>query len=78
MLSKFKITTRFTFVVAVMVVSMIALGVVGLINLRKNLLADRAAMAQHLVEAAHSVLVQTEGEVKAGRVEREAAHNPAV
>jgi methyl-accepting chemotaxis protein len=77
-LGKFKITTRFTFVVAVMVVGMVALGVVGLINLHKNLLADRAAMAQNLVEAAHSVLVQVEGEVKAGRVEREAAQRAAL
>src|ERR1700760_1107027 len=78
MLGKLKITTRFTLVAAVTFVGMVVLGAAGLINLHQNLLADRAEIARHLVEAAHSVLVQVETEVKAGRMQREAAQREAL
>jgi methyl-accepting chemotaxis protein len=73
MLARLKITTRFTLIAVVTVVGMTVLGTVGLINLHRNLLADRADMAKHLVEAAHSVLMRVDAEVRAGRVTHEAA-----
>jgi methyl-accepting chemotaxis protein len=78
MLGKLKIRTRFTLIALVTVVGMVMLGATGLINLHRNLLADRAESARHLVEAAYSVLVQVEAEVKAGRMQREAAQQVAL
>ena len=78
MLGKLKIRTRFTLIALVTVVGMVVLGATGLINLHRNLLADRAESARHLVEAAYSVLVQVEAEVKAGRMQREAAQQVAI
>jgi len=71
-------TTRFTLIAAVTLVGMVVLGTAGLINLHQNLLADRAEIARHLVEAAHSLLVQVDTEVKAGRMQREAAQREAL
>ncbi len=78
MLSKLKIATRFTLIALVTLVGMVVLVVVGLINLHRNLLADRADMARHLVEAAHSVLTQVDAEVRAGRLPRAVAQQAAL
>ena len=78
MLGKLKITTRFTLVASVTLGGMIVLGAVGLINLHRNLLADRADMARHLVEAAYSVLVEVNADVQAGQMTRESAQAVAL
>ena len=78
MLARLKITTRFTLIAALTLAGLLVLGTVGLINLHRNLLAGRADMARHLVEAAYSVLLEVDADVRAGQMSREAAQKVAL
>ena len=57
MLGKMRITTRLLSIVALALIGMMLVGAIGLNNLRNNLLQDRYAKTQNLVEAAKSIVV---------------------
>jgi methyl-accepting chemotaxis protein len=77
MLGRSKITTRFTLVALVTLTGIVVLAAVGLINLRRNLLADRADMTRNLVESVYSIVVQANAEEQSGRMSRQAAQSMA-
>ncbi len=68
MLGKLRITTRLLSIVALALIGMMLVGAIGLNNLRNNLLQDRYAKTQNLVEAAKSIVVHNYDLFKKGEL----------
>ena len=68
MLGKMRITTRLLSIVALALIGMVLVGAIGLNHLRNNLLQDRYAKTQNLVEAAKSIVVHNYDLFKKGEL----------
>ncbi len=78
MLRKVRIGTRLMLIVVVAVIGMIAVGAIGLVNLRDNLIADRQVQTRTLIQSALGTVSHYHAEAVAGRISMPEAQQRAM
>ena len=77
MLDKVRIRTRLWLIVSAQAAGVIVLAVVGLFELRGQMMSERQVRTRHLVEVAHSLIAEIAAEVEAGTKTLEEAQGAA-